>query len=215
MAFDFKLENIEVITENAKHFKLALPPNFSEADFIDKAAGIGDDVDMLIGNVVRKVRTDGANRYFQNLSKNYKKSSVNLKLKTSANPIVYEEKFDYNTSQGLNVFFGNISNSKDIAYLFRIIELSNVYVNDNDIDTGLLRESVSHLSEEKKEDLYIITGVTNFYLEATAYEESNLKGGFDYAFSLSGSKYSKTSQISNSRKIAVTAIPLKDFLSFK
>jgi len=210
--FAFTLENINVITDNLEQDKIVFPRGFANANFLEDSHVIGDEIDVLIGNVVQKVRIEGANSYFLNLAKNYKKSDVNLKLKTPQNPIIFEERFDYNTSSQLNVFFGNISSNQDAAYLFHIIELSNVYVNDNDIDLERLRKSVKALSSVEKEDLFIIMGVTNFYLEATGYEKSNLRGEFDYAISISGNKYAKTSKMSREKKIAVAVVPLSKFL---
>lgn len=210
--FAFTLENINAIADNFEQDKIVFPRGFANANFLEDSYVIGDEIDVLIGNIVQKVRVEGANSYFLNLAKNYKKSDVNLKLKTSQNPIIFEERFDYNTSSQLNVFFGNISSNQDVAYLFHIIELSNVYVNDNDIDLERLRESVKALSNIEKEDLFIIMGVTNFYLEATGYEKSNLRGEFDYAISISGNKYTKTSKMSREKKIAVAVVPLSKFL---
>jgi|GEM_PF-4595004 len=211
LQFNFELEKMEELIDNSSFEQLGFPENFSKADFLEKSVVI-DDIEMLVGNIVEKTSTEGGNSYYRNLGVNYIKTNTGMKLKLPIDPIIYEKAFDYNTSQSLSTLIGGISNDRKKAYLFQIIDLGFISINQRGINLESLKKSMNGLSDEEKKNRYIITGIRNFVLKANTYEESRLNGNFNYAIKIGGNKYARTTEVSRTNKIAVEVTPLNEFL---
>jgi hypothetical protein len=206
------LKNFKKEAKMLEKSNISLPDDFSKTDFLDNSNGVGLDIDLIVGNIVRlKYKKDG-NSIFENTGISTLKPNLNLKPKPEKDNIFYEENFNSNYSIALSAIIGGVSTDKKYAYTLQLIKLNNIIINSSNLDQEILKNEVKKKAKNDLKDLYIIIGATNWYLRASQYEESNLKGNFSYAINIGGQKYASTSSKRIDYKIGINAQPISNFI---
>ncbi|MGE8534828.1 MAG: hypothetical protein ACN6OJ_09625 [Chryseobacterium sp.] len=188
---------------------IELPTDYTDSQFLNDVTGHGSEIDNLMGAVF--YRKDSSNRYAAT-GFNIRLSSSNVKIRTEKNPIKFDRVFDSSYSTALNALVANISHSKKNAYSLQLLKLGDVSINDDQIDLPKLKSLSMPLSDEYKKNLYVVMGVTNYYLRASQFSESGTTGEAMYAINIGGKRFLKTSSFSETYKIAVTFVPLDLFI---
>ncbi|TLX26577.1 hypothetical protein FE904_06915 [Chryseobacterium indologenes] len=209
------LEDFSLATKKLEESKISLPEDFTKSDFLNNSTGTGLEIDLIIGKIVKLKSKNATNSIYENTSYKILKSNLNLRPKAEKETLFYEQKFDSGYSVALNAIVGGISTDKKYAYSLELLKLNNIEISQNEMDKEELKNLVKDKTYEELKELYIVVGATNWFLRTTQYEESNLKGDFNYAISVDGKKYAISSLKKNEYKIAVNARPLSEFINIK
>lgn len=195
--------------ENKDRDKLELPSNFTERDFLYNPLSVKDNLDHLVGAVVKREKSQDGSKF--RLIRDYKMNGTALEAKTPINGVLIERSYDHTIGSSLSYLVASAKVESNIAYLLMISDVSEMVIRDNDIDRQGLFKTYGNDSEI---DNYFIvkSAVTTSILYKTF---KKMKSNADFstaAINVSGKYYSQSQDLRQDWKVGISLIPLNEFL---
>ena len=188
---------------------LGLPSVFLERTFLYNPTAYLNNLEGLVGKLVKEELEDGVKRYSTHLE--YKTESSYIKSYIPLQGVLLEKKYNSDVSAGIKWLIADVSMDAQTAYHVIIQDVNEVSIEDRYIDKKRLYNQYNNNNEIDK--YFIVTAATT---TSIMYKEYKLiKSGTKFnvsAIQVGASYYSENSNLRQDWKIAIQLLPLQSVI---